>query len=100
MTIKVHFSLELSTDSCQGRQWRPFDVTKCVQTVTEVVTFSITATRIFVAYNFAAIPSRFSGITSNKIDAGSLRIVQRSATNPNRILGESGPLACRCSQQD
>jgi hypothetical protein len=58
-----------------------------VQTVTDVVTFSITATRVFVAYNFAVIPTRFRAITSNRIDAGSLRIVQRHAAASHRKLG-------------
>ena len=80
MTIKVHIRFELSTGSRQGvGQWYLSDVTKWVETVTDVVTFSITATRVFFAYNFAVIPSRFRGITSNKIDARSLRIVQRHA---------------------
>jgi hypothetical protein len=101
MTIELYIRFELSTDSCLGEgQWCLFDVTKCMETVTDVVTFSITATRVFVAYNFAVILSRFRGITSNKIDAGSLRIVQRHAASPHRKLGESGLVACRCSQQD
>jgi hypothetical protein len=85
MTIKVHIRFELSTGSREGvGQWYLSDVTKWVETVTDVVTFSITATRVFFAYNFAVIPSRFRSITSNKIDARRLRIVQRHAGSASK----------------